>query len=384
MRAVVTRAFGGPDQLQLEERPAPRVTPGNAVIKVLYCGVNPLDVFSRQVQWGGMELPRVQGSEVVGRVLALPERDPVDLPPGVPWAAPGTLASVPPEPEHEENNALVGRDEVAGPSRVKEGDLVVVNPYLFCGNCSRCRAGQTNLCANHPGEIWGVATDGGYTGQALAPLRSLTPVPTSTGIDHKHYAVGIAALTAYHMIHDKLRLASGERVLVWGATGGVGSAAVQWAKLAGAQVYGVVGSTEKVQVARELGADEVLDYHAQDVRREVQELTRGRGVDAVVEHVGAATWDTSLACLRRGGRLATCGASTGHQVNLPLNRLFIKQWQLFGSTGGTNANVRAVVDLVTAGKFTLLIDEVRPLEDVGAVHERLARGDVTGKILLAP
>lgn len=343
MRAIVTKAFGDVDNLVVEDRPVPEASKDHAVVHVKICGVNPLDVFSRKVQWGGMTLPRVQGSEVAGVVHALPPAYAGDL---------------------------------------KVGDAVAINPYPFCGTCAMCQRGLTNLCERHAGEIWGVTTDGGYAEYCSAPVTALIPAPST--VEWEHLAVGIAALTAYHMLFTKIQLRRGETVLVWGATGGVGSAAVRFAKNAGAVVIGTAGTEAKAEIARELGADEVVVYTKEDVVKRIKIITNGRGVDAVVEHTGAKTWETSLAALGVGGRLATCGASTGYDANLHLGRLFIKQWQIFGSTGGTNADMVDILDQVAKGRFGNLVDRVLPLEDICKAHELLDAGKVVGKILLRP
>ncbi|GAB4319921.1 MAG: zinc-binding dehydrogenase [Promethearchaeota archaeon] len=345
MRAVVTARFGGVDSLEYhEDWPTPEAVPsGEALVRVEYCGVNPLDAFSRRVQWAGMEVPRVQGSEVVGSVEHLP-------------------------------SGYSGELQV--------GDRVVVNPYRHCGECASCARGKTNLCDRLAGTIWGVTTDGGYAEYCSVPPRSLVKAPR--GANPLDLLLGISPLTAYHALHARIGLEAGEVVLVWGATGGVGSAAVQLAKLAGATVVAVVGGEAKVSVARDLGADHVVDRHAVDVLDEVRRLTSGRGVDAVLEHPGAATWERSLKALRFGGRLAIVGATTGFDARVHLGHMFVKQWALMGSTGGTMGDLRELVSLASSGKFGVLVDEVLPLAKVGKAHERIERGDVVGKLALDP
>src|SRR5262249_46682330 len=261
MRAVVFEATGDRDVLQLDSWPRPTPGPGQALVRVLACGMNRLDIYARTGRTTVL-LPHVSGSEAAGEVVA--------------YGA-GIVA---PEP------APVGK-------------LVAIAPYLFCGICEYCRAGNETICIRS--DILGLASQGAFAEYVVVPAASLVPLPE--GVDAiTAAAVGLATITAWHLLIRRGQLQTGETVLVHAAGSGVGSAAIQIARLTGARVLCTVGSAAKVEAARQLGADEVIQYGEQDFAQEVRRLTNKRGVDVVVEHIGAATWEKSLACLARRGR----------------------------------------------------------------------------------
>jgi NADPH:quinone reductase-like Zn-dependent oxidoreductase len=184
------------------------------------------------------------------------------------------------------------------------------------------------------------------------------------------------------MLVTRARVKAGETVLVWGIGGGVSLAALRIAKLRGARVVVTSSSDAKLQQARRLGADVTLNYGTQKVAQEVRALTDKRGVDVVVENVGAASWDDSLRCLARGGRLVTCGATTGPQVTLDLRRLFWHHWSILGSTMGNAAEYAAIVRLLGQGQLRPIVDRVYPLPEARSAYERLAKGEQLGKVVV--
>jgi NADPH:quinone reductase-like Zn-dependent oxidoreductase len=259
------------------------------------------------------------------------------------------------------------------------GARVCVAPYLFCGKCEYCQRGEETICVK--GDILGLSSQGAFAEYAVVPVSSLVPLPE--GVDAvSAAAVGLATITAWHLLIDRAKLKAGETVLIQAAGGGVGSAGVQIAKLAGARVIATVGSAEKLELARHLGADEVINYHEQDFSQEVKRLTGKRGVAVVMEHVGADTWERSIASLARGGRLATCGATTGNDGHTNIWSLFAKEMSLIGSYGGTRADLATVLGLVAAGKLKPVLHRTLPLENVAEAQRMLESRSTFGKIVI--
>lgn len=342
MRAIVFHEHGGPDKLALEELPVPEIGPGEVLIRVRACGVNRLDLMTREGKVGAkVQLPHISGSEVAGDV------------------------------------AQVG-DRV---SEVADGQRVAVAPYLFCGRCEYCLAGEESICLR--GDILGLTSNGGYAEYAAVPASNLVPLPQEVSYDDAA-AVSLAALTAWHMLVERAGVKAGDTVLVLAAGSGVGSAAIQIAKLSGARVIAAASTDEKLQKARGLGADETINYSRQDFLQEVRRLTDKRGVDVVVEHVGAESWEKSVACLARGGRLVICGTTTGAEGKVNLWQLFAKQLNLIGTYGGTRGELQKLLQLVARGQFRPVIDRRMPLEQAAEAQQLMAERKQFGKILLKP
>jgi NADPH:quinone reductase-like Zn-dependent oxidoreductase len=340
MRAVFIEQQGGPEVVQVGEQPTPEPGPGQVLIKVGACGVNWLDILIREGRTpANIAFPRIMGSEVAGTVAAL---------------GPGVAS-------------------------IAEGARVAVHPYLHCGTCEFCLAGEESVCIR--GDILGLMSNGGYAEYVTVPANSLVPLPESLSFVDAA-AVSLATLTAWHMLITRARLKPGESVLVLGATSGVGSAAIQIAKLAGASVIATAGSDEKLQLARNLGADEVVNHTDGDVREAVRGWTNRRGVDVVVEHVGEATFQTSVAALARTGRLVICGTTTGTNGPLNLWTLFAKQNEIIGSYGGNRAELVRVLQLTAEGRIKPVLDTVLPLEEVARAQERLKAREHRGKIVI--
>ena len=342
MKAVVFRRHGGPDVLEHTDAPDPSCGAGQMLVRVKACSVNHLDLWIRQgIPAYRIHLPHISGCDVAGVV----ER--------------------------------VG----AGVTNVKIGDRVVLAPGLSCGACAWCKAGDDNLCASYG--IRGAATDGGYAELTCADAADALPIPPGLSFEEAA-AFPLVFLTAWHMLVGRSKLRSGETVLVHAAGSGVGHAAVQIATHLNATVYATVGSDAKIAKAKTLGADEVIHSQRENVEERVKSLTGGRGVDVVFEHVGPQTWEASLRVLAKGGRLVTCGATSGPSVLLDLRYVFSRQLSILGSMMGTRAELQTVAQLIGERTLRPIVDTVFPLPDARAAQERMVNRAVFGKLLLAP
>jgi NADPH:quinone reductase-like Zn-dependent oxidoreductase len=255
----------------------------------------------------------------------------------------------------------------------------MLQPGLSCGTCARCLAGEDNFCDQY--DVLGYQSDGGCAERVGVPAVNAVPLPDT--IDFVAAAAfPLAFLTAWHMLHARARLAAGETVLVVAAGSGVGQAAVQLARAAGARVIATAGNAAKVAMARTIGAEAAIDHHQEDVVRRVRELTNRRGVDVVIEHVGAATWDRSVRSLARGGRLVTCGATTGHDAALDLRHLFARQLSFLGSYMGGKPELLRAAELFFRGVVRPVVDRTFPLSETAQAHRYLESSSQFGKVVL--
>ncbi|HTI15890.1 MAG TPA: zinc-binding dehydrogenase [Dictyobacter sp.] len=341
MKAALFYTPGELDVLHIEEIATPQPGPSEVLIKVHACGVNRLDIYSRTGRTKIAPMPHISGSEVAGEVAAL-------------------------------GSAVQG---------VQIGQQVAVAPYLFCGQCEWCRAGEEVLCLKS--DIVGLGSQGGFAEYVSVPATSIVPLPNGVSTQAAA-AIGLAAITAWHMLTKQVTLHPGQDVLIHAAGSGVGSAAIQIAKLYGTRVITTVGSDEKIAVAQKLGADEVINYRTQDFQQEVRRITGKRGVDIVVEHVGAETWAKSVASLTRKGQLVTCGATTGNEGPVNLWTMFAKEISLIGSYGGTRHDLEEVLKLVARGQFTPVIDSTYPLDQITGAQHKMEQRKQFGKILVVP
>jgi NADPH:quinone reductase-like Zn-dependent oxidoreductase len=341
MRALALEAVGGIEHLGLREVPDPSVErPDDVRIRVRTAAYNHLDLW---VATGlpGLEvaLPHIVGSDAAGIV-----------------------------------------EEVGSAVRAfAPGDRVMVNAGLWCGSCEACLDGDEPLCRSF--RLIGEHAPGLAAEYVVVPERNLARVPQGMPWDQAA-AFTLATLTAWRMLTTRAALRAGETVLIWGIGGGVAQAALQIAKLIGAHTIVTSGTGAKLEAARRLGADAALDHSAADVVATVRELTGGRGADVVVDSVGQATWERSLRALRRGGRLVTCGATTGPGVSLDIRRLFWHQWTLLGSTMGNRREYREIVRLAERGRLWPVVDRVVPLDGAVDALRRLEAGEQFGKLVI--
>lgn len=340
MNAVVIRSHGGPEVLETASLPEPAPRADEVLVRVRACALNHLDLWVR----GGLPgvqfaFPHILGSDIAGEVAAV-----------------GELCR-----------------------RVQPGMRVLLAPGLSCRQCLRCHEGRDNECREY--RLFGAGHPGGYRELMTAPEYAAIPIPETLAFPEAA-AAPLVFLTAWHMLLGRAQLQPGETVLVLAASSGVGMAAVQIAKLFHCRVIATAGGEEKMDKARALGADVVLDHYRDDIAREVRSATGRRGADVVIEHVGAATWKASTAALAPAGRLVTCGATTGHAVDVDLRYLFAKQQSLLGSYMGTLAELHHVLRYVFEGTLRPVIDSVFPLREARAAHERLAAKKQFGKIVL--
>jgi NADPH:quinone reductase-like Zn-dependent oxidoreductase len=340
MKAVVVRAHGTPDSLQITEVPPPVPSAGEALIRVRAVALNHLDVWVRRgVPGHTFPLPLIPGSEVSGVVEEIGE------------------------------NALGW----------KRGDEVIVAPGLSCGECVACTSGNDPLCVNFG--LLGETRDGGCAELLAVPVRNLLAKPAGMSFTDAA-SLPLDMLTAWHMLIARAGLRAGETVLVQAGGSGVGSAAIQIAKLFGATVFTTAGTAEKVARAMALGADQAIDYRATDFLAEVRKLSGKRGVDVVFEHVGGDTFERSLRALARGGRLVTCGATSGAEVKVNLRLVFFKLLSILGSTMGSLTELQEIMRHVAAGRLKPVVDRVLPLSAVGEGHRVLESREAFGKVVL--
>jgi NADPH:quinone reductase-like Zn-dependent oxidoreductase len=340
VKAVVFHQHGGPEVLKYTDAPEPSIRANEVLVRVHACALNHLDLWVR----GGLPnvpipLPHIPGSDVAGEI------------------------------------AQIGADVTT----VRVGQKVVLAPGVTCGKCAACLAGIDNRCRQFTN--LGYMMDGGCAEFVRAPEVNCLPYPENLSFEEAA-AVPLVFQTAWHMLVGRAELQPGEDVLVLGAGSGVGTAAIQVAKFFGARVIATAGTPEKLEKARQLGADHTINHKSQKIRDEVRRITNKRGVDVVVEHVGTATWDDSLASLAPSGRLVTCGATTGYDAKIDLRFLFSRQLSLLGSYMGTKGELHTVMKLVAAGRLKPVVDRVFPLADAAAAHAYLESSQHFGKVVL--
>jgi NADPH:quinone reductase-like Zn-dependent oxidoreductase len=340
MKAVVIHQHGDPAVLHYTDVAEPHVRSQEVLVRVRACALNHLDLWVRRGLPGvAIPLPHIPGSDIAGEV------------------------------------AKVGSEVTT----VREGQKVLLAPGVTCGKCAACLAGNDNLCRTFTN--LGYMIDGGCAEYVRCPEVNCMAYPEN--LDWAHAAaVPLVFQTAWHMLIGRAQLRAGEDVLVLAAGSGVGSAAIQIAKFFGARVIATAGTDEKLAKAKALGADEVIQHKIMPIAKEVKRLTNGRGVDVVVEHVGVATWEDSVKSLASGGRLVTCGATTGYDAKLDLRFLFTRQLSIMGSYMGTKDELRTLLKLVAAGRLKPTVDKVFSLNDCMAAHEYLEQGKQFGKVVL--
>ncbi|ULR40286.1 zinc-binding dehydrogenase [Thermus sp. NEB1569] len=340
MKAVVMEARGGPEVLKVAEMPTPEPGPKEVRIRVRAAALNHLDIWVRKgVASPKLPLPHILGADASGVVDAVG--------PGVTGFAPG--------------------------------DEVVVNPGLSCGHCERCLAGEDNLCPKY--EILGEHRFGAYAEYLVVPEVNLLKKPPNLSFEEAA-AIPLTFLTAWQMVVDKLQVRPGEDVLVMAAGSGVSVAAIQIAKLFGARVIATAGSEEKLRKAKELGADETVNYTHPDWPKEVRRLTGGKGADKVVDHTGALYFEGVIRATANGGRIAIAGASSGYEGTLPFAHVFFRQLSILGSTMGSKSRLFPILRFVEQGRLKPVVGQVLSLEEAAEGHRLLEERRVFGKVVL--
>lgn len=346
MKATVFHEHGPPDVLKYEDFPDPEVGPNQVLIDVKAVALNHLDLFTRRGFPGlKLEMPHILGSDLSGVIKEI-------------------------------------GDNITG--EFETGQRVIIDPGRSCGVCEYCIRGEESLCAQYG--IIGEHYRGGYADFFSVDARNIIPIPEYSGLDFNEAAAApLTFMTAWRMLMSKARIKPGDDVLIIGIGGGVALAALQIAKLAGARVIVTSSSDEKLGKALELGASIGINYRNNpDFHKEVFALTNRRGVDIVVDSVGEATWEKSLRSLTKGGRLVTCGATTGPNVNTNVNLVFWKQLEILGSTMGSRSELRDVIKLVWTGQLKPVVDRTFPLSEAKQAHEILEKGEQFGKLVLNP
>jgi NADPH:quinone reductase-like Zn-dependent oxidoreductase len=340
MRALYFEAHGGLENLRYGERPDPVPGEGEVLVRLKAAALNHLDLFVlRGLPGVPVPLPHIGGADGAGVV--------VQLGPGV--------------------------------SGLKEGDEVVFNPGLWCGACDFCRAGEHSLCVRYG--ILGEHRDGTFAQLITVKAEACFPKPAHMTWEQAA-AFPLTFLTAWRMLFTRARLQAGETVLIHGIGGGVAQAATLLARQAQATVIVTSSQEEKLEKARQLGAQITINYHKEDVVQKVRELTGKRGVDVVVETVGKATWMTSLRCAAKGGRIVTCGATTGPDPQEEIRLIFWNQLSILGSTMGNQKEFAQMLKAVNAGHLQPVVDKVFPLQEGAAAYRYLAEAQQFGKVVL--
>lgn len=341
MKAVRFHEHGGPEVLRYEEVPDPTIAPHEVLVRVKACALNHLDVWCRKGMPGlTIPLPHICGSDIAGEVAEV-----------------GSIVT-----------------------RVTPGQRVVVSPGISCGQCADCLSGRDNFCRAYD-IIGGYRIDGGYAEYVKVPEVNILPMPEGLTCEAAA-AFPLTFLTAWNMLVNLARVRRGDDVLVMGAGSGVGSAAIQIAKLLGARVIAAAGTDDKLAKARGLGADEGINYERQDLSSEARRLTAKRGVDVIFEHVGGPVFETLIPVLSSGGRLVTCGATAGHLAQTDIRYLFMRQVSILGGFMGPKADLLRIVQEIARGTLRPVVDRVFPLTEAAEAHRAMEDRKLFGKLVL--
>ncbi|MFB6206306.1 MAG: zinc-binding dehydrogenase [Haloglomus sp.] len=341
MKAVYYEEHGGTDVIEYGDLPDPEIDRDECLVEIKAGGLNHLDVWTRRGMPSPGEFPHIPGSDAAGVV------------------------------------SEVGEDV----SRFEAGDRVAVEPGTSCGDCEFCRKGEYSTCANY--QLIGEHTRGVHSELAAVPEDNLVGVPEDVDFVTAASAP-LVFQTAWRMLTTRADIQQGEKVLVHGASGGVGHAAVQIAANEGTEVWATASSEAKLEHAADCGADHLINYEEADFAGEVKSDTDGRGVDVVVDHIGAATWQDSISALAKGGRLVTCGATTGPNPETDISQIFWKQLDILGSTMGTPGEMDDVLSLVWEGTLTPYVREVLPMSETARAHEMLQDREGFGSVVVVP
>ena len=322
-----------------EEVPEPKIRENEVLIQVRACALNHLDIWARRGTRERIPMPHISGSDISGEVAKV--------------------------------GSLVGSH--------KPGEKVLIAPGTGCGVCEYCTGGMDSLCESY--KIIGYETQGGYAEYVAVPGDNVLPIPDNLGFEEAA-SIPLVFLTAWHMLMTRARLAPGETVLVWGAGSGVGTAAIQVAKLLSAKVIATAGTDGKLEKARKLGADFVINHRTEDVPSEVKRVTNGAKADVVFDHVGQATWEKSMRSMAPGGRLVNCGVTSGGKAEIDIRFVFVRQFSLLGSYMGGRGELLKVLSFFDDGRLKPVVDSVFPLMEAAAAQTRMEKSEHFGKIVL--
>lgn len=341
MKAAVIHRHDGLDAVNIEDVADPKVGDNDVILQVRCAALNHLDIWVRKERLGpGLEMPHILGSDASGVVIAV-----------------GAKAQ-----------------------GINIGDEVIINPGLCCWCCEHCISGQHSQCESFG--IIGFSSSGTFAEKVAVPFYAVWPKPSHLDFNEAA-ALPLACVTAWRMLFSRAKLVPGETILIHGIGGGVALAALQLAKLAGAEAIVTSSSDEKLDKAKKLGANHTINYKtAGDVAKAVREITNGRGVDVVFDTVGANTWETDFAAVRKGGRIVLCGITSSPQTETNLQSLYWRQITVLGSTMGSGGDFRGMLKTVTAAKLKPIIDSIYPLQDIQKAMGRMEKGEQFGKIVL--
>lgn len=340
MKAVIFYEHGGVDKLTYADMEKPKISPYEVMVKVKACALNHLDIWVRQGLPGiEIPMPHIPGSDIAGEV------------------------------------AEVGMEV----KNFRPGDRVIIAPGVRCRKCVYCITNNDSMCNSF--KIMGFQVQGGYAEFAKAHVDNIIPVSNKLSFE-EWASIPLVFLTAWHMLITRGQLKPGENVLIHAAGSGIGSAAVQIARLAGAHVIATGRGTEKLEKAKQLGADEVIDYSKDNYAEKVRFITNNKGVDLIFEHIGPDTWEKNLQCLAKGGRMVVCGATSGPTTTIDIRLLFMKQHMIIGCYMGSKKELLDVLNLVELGKLKPVIDSIFPLEEASAAQQKMLQRENFGKIVL--
>ena len=339
MKAVVFNEHGGVEKLTYTDVEKPSISPYEVLVKVKACAINHLDIWARQGLGIEIPMPHISGSDIVGEI------------------------------------AEVGMEV----KNFRPGDKVLIGPGVRCRKCVYCITNNDSMCSGF--KIIGLQVQGGYAEFAKAHVDNIIPISNKFSFE-EWAAIPLVFVTAWHMLITRGQLKPGENVLIHAAGSGIGSAAIQIARLAGARVITTARGNEKLEKAKQIGADEVIDYSKDDYKERVMYLTNNKGVDLIFEHIGQDTWEKNLQCLSKGGRMVVCGATSGPKVTMEIRALFMKQHAIIGCYMGSKKELFDVLNLVELGRLKPVIDTVFPLKEAAAAQQRMLDRKNMGKIVL--
>jgi len=339
MKALRIHEHGGVDALKWDDIPKPELSVNQVLVDVKATSLNHLDIWVRK-GIPGVPLPLITGSDAAGIILGVGD----------------------------------------GVKKNRIGEKVMIQPLKFCGKCASCKKEKENFCKSMG--IMGENCQGVNAEKISVKESQAIPFP-----DHLSFqaaaSFALVAQTSFQMLVSRANLQTGEFVLIWGASSGVGSMGIQIAKAMGATVIALAGTNEKCEKAGLLGADHILNYNKDDILGEIKSVTNGKGIDVVFEHVGQETWEISMKSLARGGRVVTCGATTGYKAYLNLTHLFFKQQSILGSTMGSKSSLEGALTLLNEGKIKPVIDRIFPMHEIQSAHEYLESSMQFGKVVLS-